>query len=109
MFGGTELTDTISATSAATTLYSGTLGSVSPDDVAISADGTLMYAAGTWTSPGAAVPVNDGDLRIYSAASGQLVSTIHVGTRLGAIDLSPDGKSLLVAELATGSSTLATV
>lgn len=109
MFGRTELTDFANQSSAAAALYSGSLGSVSPDDVAISADGTLIYAAGTWSSPGAPVPVNDGDLRIYSAATGQLIDTLHLGTRLGAVDISPDGGSLLITELLPSSSTVATV
>ena len=79
--------------------FTGTLG-VAPDDVAISPDGSLIYAAGAWTNPSSPVPVNDGNLRIYNAATGALVDTIHLGTRLGAIDLSPDGTFLLVTELA---------
>jgi hypothetical protein len=76
-----------------------TLG-VAPNDVQISADGSLIYAAGAWTNPSLPVPVNDGDLRIYSASTGALVNTIHLGTRLGAVDLSPDGTFLMVTELA---------
>ncbi|MFN2473647.1 MAG: FG-GAP-like repeat-containing protein, partial [Sphingomicrobium sp.] len=38
-------------------------------------------------------------MRIYNAATGQLVNTIAVGTRLGAIDLSPDGSFIVAVEL----------
>lgn len=88
--------------------FTGNLGTAPPDDVAISADGSLIYAAGTGTDPSSPVLVNDGDLRIYNAATGALVETIHVGTRLGGIDLSPDGSFLMVTELAPAAG-LATV
>src|SRR5687767_1981423 len=79
-------------------VYSGPLGNIPPNDVAISADGTRIYAAGAWTNPSSPVTVNDGNLRIYDAATGQLQQTIAVGTRLGGMDISPDGSFLMVVE-----------
>jgi Ca2+-binding RTX toxin-like protein len=58
------------------------------NDVAISADGTHIYAAGS-----------DGNLRVYDANTGQLQATWHVGTQLGGIDVSPDGSFLMATEL----------
>jgi Ca2+-binding RTX toxin-like protein len=65
----------------------GFLGSGRPADVALSADGARIYVAGT-----------DGFVRVYSAETGQLISEWDVGTRLGGIDLSPDGNTLYVVE-----------
>jgi Ca2+-binding RTX toxin-like protein len=71
----------------------------SANDVAISSDGTLIYAAGVWSDPFLAVPTNDGTLRIYSAAAGELLHSYAIGTRLGAMDISPDGTFALITEL----------
>lgn len=69
-------------------VYQGALGDGRPNDVAISADGTKVYAAG-----------DDGNLRVYSAANGDLLNTWDVGTRLGGMDISPDGTIAMVTEL----------
>jgi Ca2+-binding RTX toxin-like protein len=58
-----------------------------PNDVAISADGTKIYAAG-----------DDGNLRVYDP-SGALLAIWHVGTELGGIDISPDGSFAMVVDL----------
>jgi len=79
-------------------VYSGPLGTTPPNDVAISGDGSRIYAAGVWTDPNSPVTLNDGNLRIYDSATGQLLSTIALGTRLGGIDISPDGRFLMVVE-----------
>jgi len=85
--------------------FAGVLG-VSPEDVTLSADGSLIYAAGRWVdSDTYPVQPGDGDLRIYDASTGALVNTIHVGTRLGGVDLSPDGTFLMVTELAPAAGT----
>lgn len=68
--------------------YNGAIGTDLPNDVALSPDGAYIYVAG-----------NDGNLRIYSADTGELLRTIDVGTSLGAIDLSPDGSFAVVVEL----------
>jgi len=68
--------------------YSGALGTTRPNDVALSADGSLVYASGS-----------DGDIRVYNADSHELIQTIDVGNDLGAIDVSPDGTFLVAAEL----------
>lgn len=65
----------------------GALGTTRPNDVALSPDGAQIYAAG-----------DDGNLRIYSADSGELLRTIDVGIRLGAMDVSPDGSFLMIVE-----------
>src|SRR5437764_15345227 len=82
-----------------------TLG-ITPEDVAISPDGSLIYAAGAWTPPNYAVPIDDGNLRIYDAETGALLNTISVGTRLGAVDISPDGTFMMVTELAPAANTV---
>jgi Ca2+-binding RTX toxin-like protein len=84
--------------------FTGNLGTT-PNDVAISADGLVIYAAGQWADSGFPVQPADGDLRVYSASTGALLSTIHVGTRLGGVDLSPDGTFLMVTELAPAAGT----
>ena len=71
-------------------VYSGPLGSTPPNDIAISGDGSRIYAAGVWTDPLSPITLNDGNLRIYDSATGQLLNTIALGTRLGGIDISPD-------------------
>ncbi|HET6941174.1 MAG TPA: hypothetical protein VFH89_03320 [Sphingomicrobium sp.] len=68
--------------------HSGAVGDSRPNDVALNADGSLIYASGS-----------DGNLRVYNADSGELVQTIDVGMSLGAIDVSPDGSFLIAAEL----------
>jgi trimeric autotransporter adhesin len=59
-----------------------------PNDVAISSDGSTIYAAG-----------DDGKLYVYSAGDGQLLHTWDVGKELGGIDISPDGSFAIVTEL----------
>ncbi len=56
-------------------------------DVIMNADRTRMYIAR-----------DDGFLSVYDTFTGQVVQTFDVGTRLGGMDLSPDGSFLLVAE-----------
>ncbi|HEY0130548.1 MAG TPA: calcium-binding protein [Allosphingosinicella sp.] len=63
------------------------LGAARPRDVAISKDGATVYAS-----------FADGYVRAYDAGSGALVGEWDVGTTLGAMDLSPDGTFLIVAE-----------
>jgi Ca2+-binding RTX toxin-like protein len=58
-----------------------------PADVALSADGARIYVSGT-----------DGTIKVYDADTGALVANWRVGTKLGAIDVSPDGSFLLAAE-----------
>jgi Ca2+-binding RTX toxin-like protein len=67
--------------------YNGALGTGRPADAAISPDGTRIYASGT-----------DGSVLVYDAASGALVATWPAGSKLGALDVSPDGSFLLVLE-----------
>lgn len=57
-------------------------------DMVQSRDGTRLYVAG-----------DDGAMRIYDTATGDLLQTTAVGTRLGAIDLSADGSFAIVTEL----------
>jgi Ca2+-binding RTX toxin-like protein len=64
--------------------------------VVVSADGSRIYAAGT-----------DGAVRVYDGDSGQLLSTWQVGSKLGGMDLSPDGTFLIVLEAEPVSSTYA--
>ncbi|HEX3677724.1 MAG TPA: hypothetical protein VHU79_10100, partial [Sphingomicrobium sp.] len=68
--------------------FQGQLGDVQTDDVAISPDGSTIYAAGA-----------DGNLYAYSASSGQLLHAWAVGTDLGGMDISPDGSFAIVTEL----------
>jgi Ca2+-binding RTX toxin-like protein len=63
------------------------LTTVKPSDVAISADGTRLYAAG-----------EDGQVRVYDLATRALLQTWPVGIKLGGIDISPDGSFVLVTE-----------
>lgn len=42
--------------------------------------------------------MTNGDIRTYDAATGSLLNTVHVGSVLAGMDISPDGKFLLVAE-----------
>src|SRR5579884_848983 len=58
------------------------------NDVAISPDGSLIFAAGS-----------DGNLRVYDSLTGALEKTWHVGMSLGGIDISPDGSFLMATEL----------
>ena len=74
--------------------HDGPLGSSRPADVVISADGSKIYTSGT-----------DGAVRVYDGDSGQLLSTWQVGSKLGGIDLSPDGSFLIVLEAEPVSST----
>jgi Ca2+-binding RTX toxin-like protein len=69
---------------------------VSPNDVAISADGSLIFATGTWNPD---FVINDGNLRVYDAETGALLHTYAIGTSLGAMDVSPDGTFAMITEL----------
>jgi Ca2+-binding RTX toxin-like protein len=69
-------------------VYQGQLGDARPNDVQISADGTQIYAAGI-----------DGNLYVYSAQDGTLLHSWAVGTDLGGMDVSPDGRFAVVTEL----------
>jgi Ca2+-binding RTX toxin-like protein len=62
--------------------------SVSLNDIAISPDGSTIYGAG-----------DDGNLYIYDAATGEFVKAWHIGTELGGMDISPDGRFAIVTEL----------
>jgi len=53
----------------------------------LSADGKTLYLAG-----------QDGVLRIYDTMTNTLVKSVSLGTKLGAIDISPDGSFLLITE-----------
>jgi Ca2+-binding RTX toxin-like protein len=59
-----------------------------PNDVAISTDGSQIYATGA-----------DGNLYVYSAADGELLHMWDVGTQLGGIAISADGTFAMVTEL----------
>jgi Ca2+-binding RTX toxin-like protein len=63
------------------------LAASAPRDVALSADGSTLYAAGP-----------DGVLRAYSMRSGELIGSWSIGSQLGGIELSPDGTFLMIAE-----------
>lgn len=76
-------------------VYQGQLGTDRPSDVQISSDGSTIYAAGA-----------DGNLYVYSAATGELEHTWAVGTQLGGMDISPDGAFAIVTELVPVGSTL---
>lgn len=67
--------------------HDGVIGESRPNDVVLNADGSLIYTAGA-----------DGNLRVYSADTGELVQTIDVGMQLGGIDISPDGSFLMAVE-----------
>ena len=69
-------------------VYQGALGDERPNDVQISADGTTIYAAGA-----------DGNLYVYSATTGDLLHSWDVGTKLGGMDISPDGAFAMVVDL----------
>jgi Ca2+-binding RTX toxin-like protein len=58
-----------------------------PSEVALSPDGSRLYSAGA-----------DGVLRVYSLKTGALIESWAIGTRLGGIDISPDGSFLMVVE-----------
>ena len=58
------------------------------NDVAISPDGSMIYASG-----------KDGNLYEYDGHTGELIRAIHVGTDLGGMDISPDGSFAVVTEL----------
>src|SRR4051812_2096080 len=58
-----------------------------PADVQISNDGKTIYTSS-----------DDGYIRAYSTTTGALITSWHVGTDLGRIDLSPDGSFLMVVE-----------
>jgi Ca2+-binding RTX toxin-like protein len=75
-------------------VYQGALGHSRPNDVQISADGTQIYAASF-----------DGNLYVYSSATGSLLHTWHVGTTLGGLDISPDGSFAIAVELGPVSGT----
>jgi Ca2+-binding RTX toxin-like protein len=53
----------------------------------LSKDGSRLFVAGA-----------DGKLRTYDVASGDLIKSSTIGTKLGAISISPDGKFLIVTE-----------
>jgi Ca2+-binding RTX toxin-like protein len=76
--------------------HNGALGTSRPADVVVSADGSRIYTSGT-----------DGAVRVYDGDSGALLSTWQVGSKLGGIDLSPDGSFLIVLEAEPVSSTYA--
>ena len=61
--------------------------SLYPADSVLSADGATLYVAG-----------EDGVVRVYDFATRLLQATWDVGTKLGGIDLSPDGSFLVVTE-----------
>jgi Ca2+-binding RTX toxin-like protein len=69
------------------TAQSKSLGSGPVADVVLSNDGLTVYAS-----------FDDGYVRAYDIRTGGLTHAWHVGTDLGAIDLSPDGSSLSIVE-----------
>ena len=64
------------------------LKSVTANDMAISRDGLTIYVAG-----------EDGNLYSYDAYTGDLIQAWHIGNELGGMDISPDGKFLVVTDL----------
>ncbi len=64
-----------------------TLTGTQAADVAISNDGSTIYAS-----------FDDGYIREYQVSTGALINQWHVGMNLGAIDLSPDGSYLAIVE-----------
>jgi Ca2+-binding RTX toxin-like protein len=69
------------------TTQSKSLGSGPAADVAVSNDGLTVYAS-----------YNDGYVRSYDIRTGAVTHAWHVGTDLGAIDLSPGGSLLGIVE-----------
>lgn len=63
------------------------LSFATPADVVTSADGLTLYEAGV-----------DGKIRVYDIPTRTLKHVWDVGSKLGGIDLSPDGSYLVVAE-----------
>ena len=64
-----------------------TISTAVPSDTVLSPDGSRLYVAG-----------DDGNLRVYDAATGALIATWDVGTSLGGIDISADGSFLMAVE-----------
>jgi Ca2+-binding RTX toxin-like protein len=64
-----------------------TLSAVAPSDVVLSPDGLKIYTSS-----------DNGIVRIYSGETGAYLKAWRVGTDLGAIDVSPDGRFLYVVE-----------
>ncbi|HEX8307639.1 MAG TPA: hypothetical protein VF645_04395, partial [Allosphingosinicella sp.] len=64
-----------------------TVSTAVPSDTVLSPDGSRLYVAG-----------DDGNLRVYDAATGALLATWDVGTKLGGIDISADGSYLMAVE-----------
>ncbi|HEX8383334.1 MAG TPA: calcium-binding protein [Sphingomonas sp.] len=58
-----------------------------PNEVVLSADGRTVYVAGA-----------DGTISAFATATGALTATWKVGTRLGGMDLTADGRYLVVTE-----------
>lgn len=63
------------------------VGDATVQDYVLSPDGGTMYVAGS-----------DGIVRAYDMATRAQTGAWHVGSDLGGIDITPDGKSLLVVE-----------
>lgn len=64
-----------------------TLSVAAPSDVVLSPDGLKIYAA-----------YDDGIVRVFSGETGAFLESFKVGRDLGALDVSPDGRSLFVVE-----------
>jgi Ca2+-binding RTX toxin-like protein len=58
------------------------------NDIALSADGSKVYATD-----------ESGNLNIYNSETGVLLNSWHVGTNLGGMDISPDGTFAIITEL----------
>ncbi len=63
------------------------LENAGPGEARISEDGLRIYSAGS-----------DGVLRIYDVLTGELISEVEIADSLGAMDLSPDGGTLVVVD-----------
>ncbi|MEO5772712.1 MAG: calcium-binding protein [Sphingomicrobium sp.] len=86
--GGVQLTLSDEGTTADNpNVQQGVLGNSTPVDLQISQDGSKIYTT-----------TGDGNLHVYSVATGSLIQTLSVGADLGAMDISPDGTFALVVE-----------
>jgi Ca2+-binding RTX toxin-like protein len=63
------------------------LAATAARDVALSSDGYILYAT-----------QGDGTLRAYDLRTGRLMESWAIGTKLGGLDMSPDGRFLMIVE-----------
>ncbi|MDY7099211.1 MAG: WD40 repeat domain-containing protein [Pseudomonadota bacterium] len=63
------------------------LANSTPREVRLSPDGQRIYASGP-----------DGNLRVYDAATGDLLESFAVGQALGNLDISPDGSFVMIVD-----------